>query len=247
MDWVHSTVNQPLAPARFTIAAAVEWRPDLPPAAPGRGEVHLYRITAPAIPHAGATAGSVDTESLSVAELQHMHRYRSLHDRAQFAVRRTATRRILGRYAGLPAAGLKLEADANGKLFAPGLGDLTFNLSATAGMALLAVSRAEPIGVDVEALRPMPDALDLARRFFAPAEADSLDGLDPAERDHAFLRMWTRKEAYLKGLGVGLSGDLAAPPTPPWHVAHFTAGATAVAALATRFVPSAIRFIQHEP
>jgi 4'-phosphopantetheinyl transferase len=114
-------------------------------------------------------------------------------------------------------------------------------------MALLAVSRAEPIGVDVEALRPMPDALDLAQRFFSAGEADALGALDPADRDRAFLRMWTRKEAYLKGLGLGLSGNLAAPPTPPWHVADFVADETTVAALATRFAPSALLYLQYQP
>jgi 4'-phosphopantetheinyl transferase len=247
MDKVRSTVNQPLAPPTFTSAAPVEWRHDLPETAPGPAEVHLYRIMAPVDPRDGGPAGPVDTEILSAAELDRMHRYRSVHLRVQFAARHTATRRILARYAGLPAASLRLPPDANGKPFAPDHAGLTFNLSATAGMALLAVGHAEPIGVDVEALRPMPDALDLARRYFSAGEADALAGLDPAARDRAFLQMWTRKEAYLKGLGVGLSGDLAAAPAAPWQVADFVPGATTVAALASRFVPTAVLYIQHQP
>ena len=75
------------------------------------------------------------------------------------------------------------------------------------------------IGVDVEASRPLPDALRIARSHFAPDEAASLEALPLDMREAAFFGLWTRKEAVVKALGVGLSQPLASfsvavPPEP---------------------------------
>jgi 4'-phosphopantetheinyl transferase len=72
-------------------------------------------------------------------------------------------------------------------------------------VALLAVARAVEVGVDVELLRPLPDALRIARSFFSPAEVDRLAALRPDEREAGFLACWTRKEAFVKARGDGLT------------------------------------------
>ena len=70
---------------------------------------------------------------------------------------------------------------------------------------MISVAEGVPIGVDVELQRAVPDALALAARNFTPAEYADLRSLEGPERDVAFLRCWTRKEACLKAIGCGLS------------------------------------------
>jgi 4'-phosphopantetheinyl transferase len=64
-----------------------------------------------------------------------------------------------------------------------------------------------PVGVDVERVRPLPDLDEIAARTFSPEERRRLSRLDPAERLAGFFNCWTRKEAYLKALGIGLAGS----------------------------------------
>jgi 4'-phosphopantetheinyl transferase len=73
---------------------------------------------------------------------------------------------------------------------------------------LLALGQDVTLGVDLERLRPRARALELARRYFAPAEADRLQVLDPALREQAFVRLWCAKEAVLKAHGRGLAFGL---------------------------------------
>jgi 4'-phosphopantetheinyl transferase len=86
--------------------------------------------------------------------------------------------------------------------------DVRFNASNAGGLAVVAVAAGLEVGIDIEPLRPLPDALDLARRFFSPAEIEALTTTPVRERDAAFLAAWTRKEAYIKALGGGLGVGL---------------------------------------
>lgn len=81
----------------------------------------------------------------------------------------------------------------------------SFNLSHSEDDAVVLIAASGEIGVDVEVLRPMRDALALAERNFSASENAELRSLPESERDHAFLTAWTRKEACLKALGSGLS------------------------------------------
>ncbi len=84
--------------------------------------------------------------------------------------------------------------------------DLRFNLTHSHGLALLAVTRGRDIGIDVEYLRDMErDGELLAERFFSPRETAALRSLPPELRREAFFHCWTRKEAYIKANGKGLS------------------------------------------
>jgi 4'-phosphopantetheinyl transferase len=83
-----------------------------------------------------------------------------------------------------------------------------FNVAHSGILALFAFTSGRAVGVDVELIREVPDADDLAERFFSPTEAASLRALQLDRRSLAFLACWTRKEAFIKALGLGLSCPL---------------------------------------
>ncbi|HET6434243.1 MAG TPA: 4'-phosphopantetheinyl transferase superfamily protein [Xanthomonadaceae bacterium] len=87
-------------------------------------------------------------------------------------------------------------------------GDADVNWSHSGDLLLVALARGGQVGVDVERERPRARAVALARRFFAPAEADWLQALPAAAREVAFVRLWCAKEALLKAHGHGLSFGL---------------------------------------
>lgn len=85
---------------------------------------------------------------------------------------------------------------------------MQFNVAHTAGLVVMAVGRMPRIGVDVERTGARVN-LDIARRYFSPAEADALEALPAEEQARRFQRLWTLKEAWLKAMGTGISGGLA--------------------------------------
>jgi 4'-phosphopantetheinyl transferase len=103
-----------------------------------------------------------------------------------------------------------------------GAAPLSFNVSHSFGVALIAVRTGGEVGVDVERVRPFENDLGLAERFFCAAESVALRALGEGRRE-AFFHVWTRKEAYLKAGGLGLSGGLervevSVPPDDPPRV-----------------------------
>jgi 4'-phosphopantetheinyl transferase len=85
---------------------------------------------------------------------------------------------------------------------------IRFNVSNSGDLALYAVTLRREIGVDLEQLKPMPDGMDIAQRFFSAPENEVFAALGEEVRDLAFFRCWTRKEAYIKAVGEGLSMPL---------------------------------------
>lgn len=148
---------------------------------------------------------------LSAEERDRAKRFHFESDRRKCIVRSGVRRAILSRYLSVPPAQIHFNATPYGKpsLAAPHDGSrLQFNSSDSGECALYAVALRREIGVDVEAVRPMPDAVSLAKRFFSPGEQDSVHSLSGIERERRFFRIWSRKEAILKTVGVGLSGNL---------------------------------------
>src|SRR5262249_48037202 len=86
--------------------------------------------------------------------------------------------------------------------------DLRFNLSHSQNLALYAFALDREVGVDVEAMRPLDDAAEIARRYFSQAENAAFERIVPAQRLEAFFNCWTRKEAFLKATGEGLNRPL---------------------------------------
>lgn len=146
--------------------------------------------------------------------------------RQTFVVSRAVLRKILGQYLGIAAGKLKFVYDAFGK---PQLVDaaLSFNVAHSGELTLVAVSRAGQLGVDVERLRNVEASLEIAAKNF---HADELNAMKTADVANIFLRCWTRKEAILKSLGVGLGYPLNAfnvlaesPVELPAHGSHLAA------------------------
>lgn len=135
---------------------------------------------------------------LSAEEIERAARFQFERDRRRFVAARAGLRRVLGAYLGCGAREIRFEAEAMGK---PRTAGIEFNLSHSHELALVAVAGGTAVGVDVEYLRPQPDAVAIARRFFPPAEAAAV-GEDPG----VFFRVWTQREAWLKAEGAGLAG-----------------------------------------
>jgi 4'-phosphopantetheinyl transferase len=114
---------------------------------------------------------------------------------------------ILSTYISAPAGTIRFAYGPNGKpaLDATGGAGLQFNLASSGKVALYAVTRQRSVGVDVETVRPLIDLTGLIARFFTPGETVLLAELTDLERERLFFAGWTRKEAYLKALGEGLS------------------------------------------
>jgi 4'-phosphopantetheinyl transferase len=184
------------------------------------GEVHAWRIEL----DRGAEAVERLSATLSPDERARADRFRFARDRDRFIVGRGSLRAILGQYAGREPSAIAFRYGGWGKPELDGAPDeagLQFNLSHTGGLALLAVARGRRLGIDVEAVRPMADAAPIAARFFSPAECAVFQRLPEPEQLAAFFRCWTRKEAYMKATGAGMSMPLdqfdvtLAPGDPP--------------------------------
>jgi 4'-phosphopantetheinyl transferase len=145
---------------------------------------------------------------LSTDEAARASRFHFARDRQCFVAGRALLRIILARYLGREPAELRFSYSKKEK---PALdpteasSDLAFNISHSGGIALLAFSRGREIGVDIEQVRPNSDLDAIARRFFSKHEQQQLAALSSAEKIDAFFRCWTRKEAYVKATGDGLS------------------------------------------
>ncbi|HEX2191395.1 MAG TPA: 4'-phosphopantetheinyl transferase superfamily protein [Longimicrobiaceae bacterium] len=183
------------------------WAP--PPVAPrlADGEVHVW--AAPLDPPAEAIGRYASL--LAPDERARAERFRFERDRRRFGVARGVLRVLLGRYLGTDPRRVAFHYLSHGK---PALGGelagdgLRFNVSHSGEMALYAFSRGRELGVDVEEVRPMEDGLQIAERFFSQAEVAAFRALPAEVRDEAFFNCWTRKEAYIKAVGEGLSFPL---------------------------------------
>lgn len=137
-------------------------------------------------------------------ERERAARFRLALHRRRFVAARGALRRILGGYLGMPPAELHFTYGPHGKPALPAHPELSFNLSHSEDLALLAVTCGPPVGVDVERLRRLDNLEGLARRVLSGRERRRLAALPPEQRQAAFHRAWTRKEAYLKARGEGI-------------------------------------------
>lgn len=161
---------------------------------------------------------------LSDEELVASQRLHFEVDRLRFVCRRGAVRAILGRYVGMAPQELRFAANGRGKPELAGAAarrGIRFNVARSDALAVCAVTAGRRVGVDLEAVRPIDDALRIAGAYFSPAETRALSAVPAADRSLAFLRCWTRKEAFVKALGAGLSYPLDAfdvtlsPGEPP--------------------------------
>jgi 4'-phosphopantetheinyl transferase len=132
--------------------------------------------------------------------------FRSL-DRDRFILAHAALRRILAARLDVEPRSLHFVEGAHGKPALAGC-SLRFSLAHAGGLALVATVRNRELGVDLEPIRAFDDALSLARRFFSPGEVRKLQATPALDLPRAFFECWTRKEAFVKATGLGLSYPL---------------------------------------
>jgi 4'-phosphopantetheinyl transferase len=150
-------------------------------------------------------------ETLSGDERARAGRFHFERDRRRFICARAALRSILGLYLEIKPEKIEFCYSKYGKpdIFgAKGENLLYFNLSHSHELALLAVSRRWRVGIDIEHVRSIPDAEQIAERFFSAAENVEFRALPSSKREESFLNCWTRKEAFIKAIGEGLSRPL---------------------------------------
>ena len=166
---------------------------------PADNEVHLWSVDLDA-------AGALPDGTLTGAELQRRERIRAPQAGRRWAASRWALREILGRYLGRAPGAVELVVTEHGKptLAAPSP-RLEFNLSHSAGLALVAVADA-PVGVDVERIDPDRDFLALAKRALNADDVEEIAETPAQQRAAVFYAAWTRHEARLKCGGGGF-GD----------------------------------------
>lgn len=166
---------------------------------PAEGEVHLW----------AAHLDEIDFDDLwiqclSEAERDRAARFRFERDKVRFERRRCLLRLLLSRYLGIAPGAVELRYGPQGKPQLLEFGALQFNLSHSDGHALFGFAQTE-LGVDLERVRVDQDIDAVSRLVFAPEEKRVLESLPTSERIPAFFRGWTRKEAYVKARGQGLS------------------------------------------
>jgi 4'-phosphopantetheinyl transferase len=146
-------------------------------------------------------------EILSAEELARAEQYRFGRDARLFLARRSLLRCLLAAYLDIDPAGIAFQVGPHGKpyLAIPGGEGISFSVSHSSVSALFTIGCGSQIGVDLEKERDDLDPMELATQFFAPSERLALELLTPPERKTAFFRTWTRKEAWLKAVGCGLS------------------------------------------
>jgi 4'-phosphopantetheinyl transferase len=151
------------------------------------------------------------TKILSADEITRANRFHFERDRLHFVRCRSALRRLIGEYLEIPAADVRFKYLANGKPEVEANqnpGALQFNVSHSGELALIAFCAGRQIGIDIEKIRQDVDTASLAERFFSMRERESLKSLPEQLRVLGFFACWTRKEAFLKSTGEGLSFPL---------------------------------------
>ncbi len=170
----------------------------------GKSDVHVWQAALDvAAPEVGAFENTLAEEELRRADRFHFEK-----DRSPFIVGRGLLRVILGSYLKTDPEKIKLGANHHGKpqlVEENGGGGICFNLSRSHSLVLFAVARGRKVGVDLELLQPRVAEETVAERFFSPREVRTLRGLPKDRQAEAFFNCWTRKEAYVKARGEGLS------------------------------------------
>jgi 4'-phosphopantetheinyl transferase len=148
---------------------------------------------------------------LSASERDRADRFAFVRDSTRYIVGRAGLRRLLSARLGVPADAIAFETTAYGKpmlaaCHAPA--DLQFNVSHSGDIVVYALAQGRAVGIDVEAIETRVDRDSIARDYFSVAEHAAYAALDPAIRPIAFMNCWTRKEAFIKAVGKGLSYPL---------------------------------------
>lgn len=165
-----------------------------------KNEVHIWRST---LDLPGEKV-EILAQTLSANEHKRAQKFHFEQDRQRFIVARGLLRTILGSYLAVPAASLEFDYGQYGK---PEIREtqIKFNLSHSKNLALYAITSDRNLGIDLEFIRPMKEAEQIAKRYFSPQENAIFQALSPNAKPVGFFHYWTRLEAYLKAVGDGLA------------------------------------------
>ena len=230
--------------------------PGAPLPKPSGRDVHLWAVDL----DTGRAQVARLAKLLSNDERQRAERFHFDRDRRRFIVARGALRTLLGLQAQLSPSRVTFAYGPKGKPSLTHAPDLHFSLSHSSEQAVIALTFGGPVGVDIEQLREIEDAEDLARRFFSPQEVESFLSIAAERRGRAFFNCWTRKEAFVKALGEGLSlaldsFDVSLSPGEParllaidgepqkaqqWCLTRLDLGTDFAGTLATRWSPPTV-------
>jgi 4'-phosphopantetheinyl transferase len=192
---------------RVVRAEVSSWSSSPAPFTLSSDEIHIWRV------NLNQPAAQVEKflDTLASDERDRAERFHFVKDRKHFIVARGFLRFILGCYLKTNAGQLRFCYGPYGK---PALNgeqrhsEIRFNLSHSHGLALYAVTCGREIGVDIEYVRADFASEQIARNFFSPQEVEALCAVPSEARVRAFFNCWTRKEAYIKATGRGLSQSL---------------------------------------
>lgn len=146
-------------------------------------------------------------ELLSKDEIDRSNKFHFEKDRHKFTIVRGMLRKILASYLFINPQSIEFQYNEYGKPFLESM-PLHFNVSHSADFALCIVGSHFPVGIDIEHVHPIDDIEDIAAQFFSSNEFLKLKSLPEREKVPAFYRCWTRKEAFIKAIGNGLSYPL---------------------------------------
>lgn len=150
---------------------------------------------------------------LSAEEQQKVSRFMFASDGHKYLIARAVLRTILGRYVEMSPEMLQFGYSKYGKPYLQNerlAQTIHFNVSHSGDLALYGITRNRRIGVDVEQMRPVGDEAEFVQRIFSPVEQQAYGRVRPSQKREAFFNGWTRKEAFIKAIGMGLSFPLTA-------------------------------------
>lgn len=176
------------------------WREPAGPPSLGKSEVHIWLSTL-------SLHSTAKLEMLLTAdEQERAQRFRRAKDREMFVTARGILRSILGHYLAIHPGAIRFAYNQYGRptVVEPAPGDLQFNVAHSGDLAVYVVAHRQ-VGIDVEQVRTELDFTGIAANFFSPREQAELQSVPENLRPVAFYNCWTRKEAYIKARGQGLS------------------------------------------
>ena len=171
-----------------------------------KSEIHIWCANLKLTTEEAATL----SQYLAADERKRAERFKFEIHRHRFIAAKGTLRKILGKYLEISPEKIKFSAGPHGKPYLDKSinQELLFNSSDSQNLALYAVVLNHEIGVDVEYIREDFASKEVAQRFFSPYENQVLQGLPEAQKTTTFFACWTRKEAFIKALGKGLSYPL---------------------------------------
>ncbi|HET7010421.1 MAG TPA: 4'-phosphopantetheinyl transferase superfamily protein [Anaerolineales bacterium] len=183
------------------------------------------------------------SDMISTDEQARAGRFHHERDRRRYVISRGLLRLILSRYLAVEARDLGFGYGEWGKPAIPESKNgsrLQFNVSHSAQGVMYAIAPDRRVGIDIECIRTIPEADDIADRFFSDDERRACASASPRRRDEVFLELWTRREAFLKALGHGWNAqvpaaafsDIEGGHWPAWLVRTFRPTGEYIAAVA---------------